>query len=152
MRNCQSCGKPPWALKSKNTGQSMVICMTPGCKYNSKPFSLEQWQDPQPISDLVNHLQAVMKPFADCVFDDNGDVTVTTSRLSALDYLQIKRALELIPQILVETERWDKGVNLSECGIAAGEVIRDALESKARPVRDVAKAVLDKAGIRYYND
>ncbi len=36
-------------------------------------------------------------------------------------------------------------VSLGNCTIAAAEVLQDAFENKARPVSDVARAVLDSA-------
>jgi hypothetical protein len=40
-------------------------------------------------------------------------------------------------------------ISLRECAIAAGDVLQDAFSNKARPLTDVAKAVLDAAGVKY---
>ena len=40
-------------------------------------------------------------------------------------------------------------VSLEKCAIAAGEVLQEAFSNKARPVKDVAKAVLEAAGLPY---
>ena len=41
----------------------------------------------------ISDLEAALRPFADCVFDDNGDVTLDRSRLRFDDWLRARNAL-----------------------------------------------------------
>lgn len=41
-----------------------------------------------------DRLRTAADPFVDCIFDDNGDVTVATTRLADADWLALRAATE----------------------------------------------------------
>lgn len=46
------------------------------------------------LSEQRNALRAAAKPFVDCIFYDNGDVTITTTRLAGGHWLGLRAAAE----------------------------------------------------------
>jgi hypothetical protein len=46
----------------------------------------------------IERLRAALKPFAACVFNDNGDVTISTGHLTTQDWLVAKRARAALAQ------------------------------------------------------
>lgn len=51
--------------------------------------SVVAWQ-----SAKIKELQAALRPFVSCVFDDNGDVTIDQSQLKRSDWLKARIALK----------------------------------------------------------
>lgn len=42
--------------------------------------------------ERIAELEAALRPFAACVFNDNGDVTISTGHLKTDDYMRAKSA------------------------------------------------------------
>lgn len=65
-------------------------------------------------------------------------------------YAEIKaeNALSLIPSLLSELERVEKGVSLADCAMALQGNERIKLGSD---LQQIAKVVLDKAGVKYHD-
>lgn len=45
------------------------------------------------LCDRIIELEAALRPFADAVYNDNGDVTISTSHIEIEHYMRAKRLL-----------------------------------------------------------
>lgn len=44
------------------------------------------------LKERIKALEAALRPFAACVFNDNGDVTISTGHLTTLDWMKADAA------------------------------------------------------------
>lgn len=59
---------------------------------------------PDQSTALLREARVALKPFADCVYNDNGDVTITTDRLREGDYMRARNMLTRLPAPSAQTE------------------------------------------------